>query len=256
MNGLERRDMRFIHEGVQGKKRILLIHGLSASAESCYQEVAGYLQKDYHMILCELDGHYDGSLPFAGIEDACKQIEAYVDEQLQGRIHGLSGLSLGGTIALSLLARGRIQVDKTMIDAAYCVDMGLLKDVYAFLFPLGVARVRDGKKVPGWIIDWTMGKGNRSFLDMIYPGIQVESCRNACRDVYRYRIPEEIRKTGSKVEFWLGSNEYYPMQGAKSLAKYLPDLKIRVFPGMGHCQFLHEHAKEYALLLDRYMKSF
>ena len=33
----------------------------------------------------------------------------------------------------------------------------------------------------------------------------------------------------------------------------VPAMTERVFPDMGHCQFLHEHPEEYAVLLDRYM---
>ena len=29
----------------------------------------------------------------------------------------------------------------------------------------------------------------------------------------------------------------------------------RVFPDMGHCQFLHEHPEEYAALLDQTMRT-
>ena len=45
---------------------------------------------------------------FRSLDDECEQIEAHVSENHQGRIHGMVGLSLGGTIAVSLLSRGRM----------------------------------------------------------------------------------------------------------------------------------------------------
>ena len=232
--------MCFIAMGPEVFPTLLFIHGLSATAESCYGEVSRCLQDQWHIVLCELDGHYDGSPVFQSIDDECKQIEAYISENHQGRIHGMVGLSLGGTIAVSLLSR--------------CVDMGLLKGCYSRVFPKGVARVRDRKYVPGFLIDLFMGKGNRSMVDMIYPGITVETCRNACRDVYSYRISDELRNTSSTVEFWHGSREPYPEKGAALLKKVLPSMTERVFPNMGHCQFLHEHPGEYAALLDQTMR--
>ena len=163
------------------------------------------------------------------------------------------GLSLGGTIAVSLLSRGRIQIEKTVLDAAFCVDMGILKGCYSRVFPKGVARVRDGKFGPGFVLDLFMGRGNRSMVDMIYPGITVETCRRACREVYSYRISDQLQNTSSAVEFWRGSREPYPAKGAKLLKKQLPSMTERVFPNMGHCQFLHEHPAEYAALLDQYI---
>ena len=245
--------MRFITMGSEVFPTLMFIHGLSAAAESCYGKVARSLQDHWHIVLCELNGHYEGSPPFQCIEDECGQIEDYVLENHAGRIHGMIGLSLGGTIAVSVLSRGRIRIEKTVLDAAFCVDMGILKGCYGRLFPKCVVMIRDGKYVPGFLIDLFMGKGNRSMADMIYPGITIETCRNACRDVYSYRISNKLKKTSSKVEFWRGSREVYPERSAALLRKQLPEMTERIFPDMGHCQFLHEHPEEYTELLDKTM---
>ena len=247
--------MRFVMMGSEAYPTLLFIPGLSATAESCFGKVGRLLQNRWHVVLCELDGHYDGSPAFRGIDDACAQIEAYVMEKHGGRIRGMIGLSLGGTIAVSVLSRGRIQIERTVLDAAFCVDMGILKDCYAWFFPKGVARVRDGKYVPGFLIELFMGRGNRSMTQMVYPGITIETCRNACRDVYSYRISDKLSNTSSMVEFWRGSREPYPAKGAALLKKHLPTMTERVLPNMGHCQFLHEHPKEYAALLNQAMGS-
>ena len=245
--------MHFITMGLEKLPTLLFIHGLSATAESCYGSVGRSLQEHWHIVLCELDGHYEGSPAFTNIDAECEQIEAYVRKNHDGKIHGMIGLSLGGTIAVSILSRGNIQIERTVLDAAFCVDMGLLKGCYGWLFPIGVARVRDGKFVPGFLIDLLMGRGNRSMTQMIYPGITIETCRNACRDVYSYRISDKLRNTSSMVEFWRGSREPYPAKGAALLKNYIPAMTERVFPDIGHCQFLHEHPEEYAALLDQTM---
>lgn len=246
--------MRFITMGSADHPPVLFIHGLSATAESCYGEVGRYLQEEWHVILCELDGHYPGSETFPGIDQTCSQIEAYVQENCGRNLHGLVGLSLGGTIAVSILSRANILIQKTVLDAPFVVDMGILRGLYTWIFPVGVARIRDGKYVPGFLIDLLMGKGNRSVIEMLYPQITAETCRITCREIYRYHIDTGIRNTGSSVELWRGSKEPYPEKGAALLKTYLPDMKERVFSGMGHCQFLHEHPEEYARLLGGYMK--
>ena len=246
--------MRFITMGSEAFPTLLFIPGLSATAESCYGKVGRSLQEQWHVVLCELDGHYEGSPAFTSIDAECEQIEAYVLENHSGRIRGMIGLSLGGTITVSILSRGKIQTESTVLDAAFCVDMGMLKGCYSLFFPKGVARLRDGKYVPGFLIDLFMGRENRSMVEMIYPRITVETCRNACRDVYSYRISDMLRNTSSMVEFWRGSQEAYPKKGAALLKEYLPKMTERVFPGMGHCQFLHEHSEEYAALLNQTMR--
>lgn len=121
--------MRFITMGSEKHPTILFIHGLSATAGSCYGEVSRLLQGKWHIVLCELDGHYPGSPEFENLQRACEEIEAYVHEQLADELYGLVGLSLGGTIAVTLLSRGNIRVQKTLLDAAFCVDMGWLRGV-------------------------------------------------------------------------------------------------------------------------------
>ena len=245
--------MRFFTLGSSENPSILFIHGLSATAESCYGEVGRLMSRKWHVILCELDGHYPGSPVFTGIDNACRQIETWLTVQNLKEIHGLVGLSLGGTIAVSLLERGNIHPEKTVLDAAFIVDMGILKGFYAKMFPLGVARVRDGKYVPGFVIDMFMGKDNRSIVEMMYPAISEETCRNACRDVYSYHLSDSLRNTSFQVEFWRGSREPYPKKGAALLKTYIPSMKERVFRDMGHCQFLHEQPERYAQLLDEFM---
>lgn len=56
-------------------------------------------------------------------------------------------------------------------------------------------------------------------VEMIYPGITVETCRNACRDVYSYQISDNLRNTSSLVEFWRGSREVYPEKSVALLKK-------------------------------------
>ena len=65
--------MRFITMGSETLPTLLFIHGLSATAESCYGTVARLLQNNWHIVLCELDGHYIGYV--ANFESVCEEWE-------------------------------------------------------------------------------------------------------------------------------------------------------------------------------------
>ena len=84
--------------------------------------------------------------------------------------------------------------------------------------------------------------------------ITAATCRSACREIYAYHIPESLNRIDYAVEFWRGSNEYYPKKSAELLRAYLSDMTERVFPNMGHCQFLHEQPNSYAELVDAFMR--
>ena len=238
--------MVFSTYGDESLPSLLLIHGMANTAQLCYGRIVPYLS-DYHVILCELDGHTDKETGlFISIEDSCKKIEQYVAENLGGTLFGLSGFSMGATIAIELMARNNIEIKKVILDAAFCVKMGVLTTIYTNIFCWALNRIKSGKTIPTAMIESVMGKGNSGIVDTFYKNIEIQSIRNACRDVYRYEISSKISDFSGDVVFWCGSNEHYPQKSAKLLKKYLPEMQDEVFEGMGHGQLLNEHPEEYA----------
>jgi hypothetical protein len=71
--------------------------------------------------------------------------------------------------------------------------------------------------------------------------------------VYGYEISGEVSNFGGKVAFWHGSSEPYPRKSAKLLKKYLPQMQVEVFSGLGHGQLLNEHPDEYLKRLKTFM---
>jgi hypothetical protein len=47
-----------------------------------------------------------------------------------------------------------------------------------------------------------MGKGNAGIINAFYKNVELQSIRNACRDVYGYEISGEVSNFGGKVAFW------------------------------------------------------
>ncbi len=117
--------MRFLTHGDNEKRSLLLIHGM-ANTSDLFDPLLPYL-KDYYVIVCELDGHSRSEAgDFISVSDATQKIEKYVKDNLDGRLYGLLGFSLGGTIATELISRGNIEVDRTVLDAAFVIKMGIM----------------------------------------------------------------------------------------------------------------------------------
>jgi pimeloyl-ACP methyl ester carboxylesterase len=232
---------------------LLLIHGMANTAQSCYGRVIPHLD-GYHVILCQLDGHTDEEDGlFVSIEDCCEKIERYVSKHLGGKLYGLSGFSMGATIAVELMARGRISIEKVILDAAWCVKLGVLTPIYTSIFCWAMGRIKAGKTIPDFLIESSMGKGNAGIVDTFYKNIDLQSIRNACRDVYGYQISDELSAFQGQVVFWHGSSEPYPRKTAKLLKQYLPQMQVEVFPGLGHGQFLRQQPEAYARKLKEFM---
>jgi pimeloyl-ACP methyl ester carboxylesterase len=233
---------------------LMLIHGMANDASLCYGRIIPRLE-DYYVILCELDGHTgkENGL-FISIEDCCDKIEKYVVKNLNSSLYGLSGFSMGATISVELMARHRIEIERVILDAAWCIKLGALAPVYTNIFCLALKKIKAGKRIPDFLIESSMGKGNAGIVHTFYKNIELQSVRNACRDVYGYEISSAISDFNGKVAFWHGSQEPYPRKSAKLLKKYLPQMQVEVFHGLGHGQLLHEHPNEYSQKLNNFMK--
>lgn len=245
--------MRFLTHGDIAKRSLMLIHGM-ANTSDLFDPLLPYL-KDYYVIVCELDGHSRSEMgDFVSVSDAAWKIEKYIKETLDGRLYGLLGFSLGGTIATELISRGNIDVDRTVLDAAFVINMGIMTYPFKWLFQGSIWSIKKNIHVPKALVESIMGKENSGIVDTLYKGVSLKSVGNAALSCYTYTINEGISDYHNPVVFWHGENEPYPVKSAKLLKKYLPQMKKKVFKGMGHGQMLHEHTNVYAQRLIEFLE--
>lgn len=244
--------MHFLTFGDKEKDSILFIHGMASTAMLCYEPILHYM-KDYYVVLAEVDGHGNHVRELDDLGKNCDEIEHFVMEHLSGKLYCLSGFSMGATMAVEIIGRGNITVEKVHLDAAFLIKMGVLTKPFTFIFCKAIERMKKGKAIPKFLMDSVMGKDNSSVADMLYRDITSHTIRNACEFVYKYDIPDGIRSYPGSVLFWRGAKERYPQKSAALLKKYVPTLVDVAFENMGHGQYLHEHSAEYAKKLIEYL---
>lgn len=245
--------MNFLCFGDKNQKSILLIHGMASTAMLCYEPILKGLS-DYYVILAEVDGHSQQTDELVSLEENCDAIESYIIRNLSGKLYCLSGFSMGATMAVEIIGRGNVQVEKVHLDAAFLIKMGWLSGPYEYAFCKAIRRLQTGKTVPKFLMDAFMGKDNNSVTEMLYPNVTANTIKSACAFVYGYTVPEEIRNYKGPVVFWRGSNERYPRKSAALLKEYLPQLTEVELEGMGHGQYLHRHSDEYVKRLREYLQ--
>lgn len=238
--------MNYLTYGNEENQTILFIHGMASTALLCYEPILKYLE-NYHAVLVEVDGHSSNTKgDLTDLKDSCDDIEKYINENFDGHIYGLCGFSMGATMAVELIGRGNISVDKVVLDAAFTVKMGIKTKPFKICFTRTIKRIQQGKKIPQFLIDSVMGKGNNSVIEMLYQDVSSNTITNACEFVYKYDIPAGLSNYKKPVLFLRGSRETYPKKSAAMLKKYIPRLEEKVLEGMGHGQYLHKHPSEYA----------
>lgn len=246
--------MEFAEYGSKNAPTLIFIHGSCTTAETCYSKVAEALKGNYHCVLCRLDGHYDGSPDFVSLDKEAEQIEEYVQQNRNGSVYALIGLSLGSTICVHLLTRKKISVSKVFLDGVYVQNKGALyANMCALMCNIGIGYMRKGGKVPDKLIEMVFGKGNRSVVDMMYSGTSKVTVKNVCRQVYEYKLGN-ISADGIDIISLRGEYEPIPTASFKLLKEHIPHIREKVIPSCGHVQFLNEQPDKYIRLLTEFLK--
>ena len=132
--------------------------------------------------------------------------------------------------------------------------MGIMTYPFKLLFQGSIWCIKKDIHLPDALVESIMGKGNSGIVDTLYKEISLKSVGNAALSCYTYTIKSGIRNYHKPIVFWYGENEPYPVKSVRLLRKYLPQMKKRVYKGMGHGQMLHEHTAYYAMRLKEFME--
>ena len=108
--------------GKSNKDIIMLLHGGGLSWWN-YEEVSEILKSDYHVILPILDGHSGSDRDFTSIESNANEIIEYIDNNYNGNVKLIGGLSLGAQILLDILSKRDNICEYAIIESALVCPM-------------------------------------------------------------------------------------------------------------------------------------
>ena len=108
-----------IHEfGTEHEKTVLLLHSACLSWRM-FQPAAERLQTQYHLIIPALPAHDpDEKTPYTSVEAIAAELGDWLAQRGISTLWGLYGVSMGGAVALRLLADGKVAVRTCVLDAA------------------------------------------------------------------------------------------------------------------------------------------
>lgn len=108
-----------IHEfGTEHEKTVLLLHSACLSWR-IFCPAVERLQTQYHLIIPALPAHDpDEKTPYTSVEAIAAELGGWLAQRGIGALWGLYGVSMGGAVALRLLADGKIPVRTCVLDAA------------------------------------------------------------------------------------------------------------------------------------------
>ena len=220
--------------GRRGQPTITFLHGVGNAAEM-WDKLAAALPQ-YHCLAPDLPGH-GGSrdLRWQSRHDTARRVAALIEERATGGRAHVVGLSLGGSVALELLATRPELLDRVIVDGC-----AALPSVVIGPMKLGVAAIspflRYGvvAKAIGRAFGIAPGPGLDAFVAQIRAA-DPRSFRHAFADANDTRITAALLAAPCPTLLVAGERELrHVRRSNRVLAERMPAAEARFVPGVGH----------------------
>ena len=239
--------MTVIEYGKQNKNVALLLHGGGQSWWN-YRDAAEILSEDFHVVLPVLDGHGGGK--FTSIEDNAARIISYIDENFGGQVAALGGLSLGGQIALEMLAQRPDICRSALIESALVKPSRLTRALIGPTFAMSYGLIKQR-----WFARW-----QASYLGIpraLFEDYYRDTCAISKADMIAflkansmYSIKPSLSETTAKTKIVAGAKEPKSIRdSAKLLREAIPGSRMEILPGLRHGDLSINHPERYVKIL-------
>jgi hypothetical protein len=235
--------MNFHEFGDPKNPSVMLIHG-GGNAWWNYLRQARALSDRYHVILPTMDGHGEEyATPYVSTEATADKLLAYINKNCGGRIFALSGVSLGGQIAIELLSRKPDLVQKAIIESSICYPVPNLARFCIITTKL-TGKLLFSEKACKRQLAWMprmlpekmqFPKELQDYYMQDMPRLPLKTLITMYRTYMHYQLKDQLRDTKAEVMYWYGQKEMRCVKKSATLFKsYVRNTSIYEAKGYNH----------------------
>ena len=239
--------------GKSNKDIIMLLHGGGLSWWN-YEEVSEILKSNYHLILPILDGHSGSDRDFTSIESNANEIIEYIDNNYNGNVKLIGGLSLGAQILLDILSKRDNICEYAIIESALVCPMKMTNKLIELLINMSYGLIN--KK---WFskLQFKSLKIKEELFDKYYidsSNITKDNMISFLKANSNYHL-KNIKTNKSKSIVIVGSKERPIMiKSAKIIHDELINSELEILSGYYHGDLSINHPNEYAEKVKKLIK--
>jgi len=241
--------MRVQEFGQQNPGVIMILHGGGLSWWN-HREIAKLLSAQYHVVLPMLDGHADSDAPFTVIEENAARLISYIDTHFDGRVLAIGGLSLGGQIAVEILAQRGDICQYALLESALVKPMKVTAALVGPTFGASFGLIKQ---------KW-FSKLQAEYLGIpreLFDDYYRDTCKISREDMIAflkanslYTIKPGLSETEAKVKIVAGSKEQKNIRdSANLLHTAIPGSQMEIMSGLRHGDLSINHPETYAQIL-------
>ena len=239
--------------GKSNKDIIILLHGGGLSWWN-YEEVSEILKSNYHVILPILDGHSGSDRDFTSIESNANEIIEYIDNNYNGNVKLIGGLSLGAQILLDILSKRDNICEYAIIESALVCPMKMTNILIESSINMSYGLIN--KK---WFskLQFKSLKIKEELFDKYYidsSNITKDNMISFLKANSNYHL-KNIKTNKSKSIVIVGSKERPIMiKSAKIIHDELINSELEILSGYYHGDLSINHPNEYAEKVKKLIK--
>ena len=236
--------MKYKEYGLKNKDIIILLHGGGLSWWNYIDEI-GLLEDEFHIVIPILDGHSDSDTNFISI----------INENYNGKVKLIGGLSLGGQVLLEILSRNPNICEYAVIESALVIPM---KFTYKMIEP--IFNLTYGLTKKSWFskLQFKNLKIKNSLYDLYYEDTCKISKNNLIafmKSNSSYELKDTLSRTRAKVLILVGSKERSIMKkSAVKIAELIPNSELEILQGYYHGDISINHADDYVERVKRLVR--
>lgn len=246
--------MKYKEYGLKNKDIIILLHGDGLSWWNYIDEI-GLLEDEFHIVIPILDGHSDSDTNFISIENNASEIINFINENYNGKVKLIGGLSLGGQVLLEILSRNPNICEYAVIESALVIPM---KFTYKMIEP--IFNLTYGLTKKSWFskLQFKNLKIKNSLYDLYYEDTCKISKNNLIafmKSNSSYELKDTLSRTRARVLILVGSKERSIMKkSAVKIAELIPNSELEILQGYYHGDISINHADDYVERVKRLVR--
>lgn len=242
-----------IHEYGVGKEKVIVLVHPSAVMWDYFTYVIQILKNNYHLIVPALPG-YDESNPhedFTSVEEIADSLAQWLIARKINVVDILYGCSMGGAIALRMLAEQQITIKNTVCDGGitpYQLPWLLTRLIAVKDFLM----VSMGKIGGLRLLEKAFSTDECSKEDLAYLAkvIRFMSCKTIWRtfeSCNNYSMPQCLPEHQGRLQYWYGDKESEDQrENVAYVKKHFPHAEFIRLENRGHASMASRHPEEMA----------
>lgn len=250
------KDMLFKETENRSLPTIILLHGGGLSWWSL-KPIIKQLQDQYHVVTPVIDGHgEDGFETFLSIEDSANKLIYYINNQCNGKVYAIGGLSIGAQIVTEVLSLRDDITDYAILESSlvYPIKGTNFMTVPAYKLFFGLIKMRWFSRLQAKTLCVPEDMFEQYYNDSLQ--LTKQSLINITLSNGTYNLKGSISNTKAKVLIIVGGKEIGIMKkSGRRLNEAIAGSQLHIISNMGHGEISLLYPEKYVELVTTFFNT-